>query len=92
MSLEEGVRKITHNAAQILGIRDRGMLSKGMCADVTIFDPKTIDAIGNYAEPRQHPRGIEYVIVNGRLAVDKGKFTGELSGKVLHACQCDKPL
>jgi N-acyl-D-aspartate/D-glutamate deacylase len=92
MSLEEGVRKITHNAAQILGIRDRGMLSEGMCADVTVFDPKTVDAIGNYAEPRQHPKGIEYVIVNGRLALDKGRFTGELSGKVLHACECDKPL
>lgn len=83
MSLEEGVRKITHNAAQILGIKNRGILTEGMYADITVFNPKTINALGDYAEPRQHPVGIEHVMVNGRLALEGGMFTGALSGKVL---------
>ena len=34
-------------------------------------------------EPRQHPEGIDYVVVNGTIAVDKGKYTGERAGRVL---------
>jgi len=83
LTLEEGVRKITHNAAQILGIKARGMLKEGLYADITVFNPYTVNASGDYARPRKHPLGIEYVLVNGKLAYEKGMFTDALSGKVL---------
>jgi len=83
MSLEEAVRKITHNAANILGIKDRGLIKEGMCADITVFDPNIVDAVGDYAEPRRYPKGIHYVIVNGKFAVDRGEHTGVLAGRFL---------
>ena len=83
MRLEEAIRKITHNAANILGIKDRGLIREGMCADITIFDPKIVNAVGDYAEPRRYPTGIPFVIVNGKIAVDKGKHSGVLAGRVL---------
>ena len=83
MTLEEAVRKITHNAANILGIKDRGLIMEGMCADITVFDPNIVDAVGDYAEPRRYAKGIPYVIVNGKLAVDMGKHTGVLAGRFL---------
>jgi N-acyl-D-amino-acid deacylase len=83
MSLEEAVRRVTHNAAQIIGIKDRGLIREGMWADVTVFNPDTIQAVGDYAEPRRYPKGIPYVIVNGKVAVDRGEHTGVLAGKVL---------
>jgi N-acyl-D-amino-acid deacylase len=83
MSLEEAVRKITHNAANILGIKDRGLIKEGMCADITVFDPNIVDAVGEYAEPRRYPKGIHYVIVNGKFTVDRGEHTGVLAGRFL---------
>jgi dihydroorotase/N-acyl-D-amino-acid deacylase len=54
-----------------------------LIADITIFDPKTIIDRATYEDPHQHPEGIEYVIVNGQLTVEKGKQTGVLAGGTL---------
>jgi N-acyl-D-aspartate/D-glutamate deacylase len=66
-TLPEAVRKITGAPAHRFAIRERGLLRRGYYADVTIFDPATIDSPGTYDAPEQPPRGIVRVFRNGRL-------------------------
>jgi N-acyl-D-amino-acid deacylase len=83
LTLEEAVRKMTHQPATRLRMRDRGRISPGYKADLVLFDAETVEDLGAYGEPPRYPRGIEYVVVNGRLVVAEGEHTGELPGRVL---------
>jgi len=65
-------------------LANRGSLKEGNWADLTIFDYDTIKDLSTYAEPMKSPAGIEYVIVNGQVVVDKGQHTGARPGKVLY--------
>lgn len=64
-------------AAKIFGLEDRGVLQPGSWADVVIFDLETIRDNADYDHPFAEPVGIDYVIVNGRVAVDHGALSGE---------------
>ena len=81
--LEEGIRKMTALPAQRLGLHDRGRIGEGMWADIVVFHPDTVCDKAVFAKPQQYPEGIEYVLVNGRVSVRKGEFTGTVAGKVL---------
>jgi len=59
-------------------------LKKGYFADITIFNPKTIIDKATFENPYQYPEGIEYVIINGKIVVEKGKHTGVMAGTVLY--------
>jgi N-acyl-D-amino-acid deacylase len=83
LTLENAVRKMTSFPAQKLGLKDRGLVRKGMWADVAVFSPERIADKATYAEPLQYPVGIKYVIVNGKVVVANGKHTRELPGKAL---------
>jgi N-acyl-D-amino-acid deacylase len=83
-SLEEAVRKVTSSPARRLGLERRGILEAGMYADITVFDPKRIIDKASMKKPAQYPEGIEYVIINGQLVFEKGKYYKKLrAGKVL---------
>lgn len=83
LTLEEAVRKMTSLPAQVMGLRDRGVVRAGAWADLVVFDPTTIAAGGTWREPVRYPVGIEYVLVNGRVAVERGRPTGERAGRSL---------
>lgn len=83
MTLTEAVRKMTSLPAQKHRLKDRGVLAPGAFADIVIFDPETIADIATYEEPRQYPAGIEYVLVNGEIAVDGGRQTEARAGRML---------
>jgi len=83
MTLEEAIRKMTSLPAQRLGLKDRGLIKEGMWADIVVFDPKKIRDRATYDNPRATPEGIEYVIVNGVISIEKGELTGEKGGKIL---------
>lgn len=83
ISWEKAIYKMTGGPAEKIGLKNRGVLKKGNFADITIFNPKTVIDRATFENPFQYPEGIEYVIVNGKIAVDKGKYTGEMAGKVL---------
>jgi len=83
LSWEQAIRKMTSLPAQRLGFPDRGLLRPGMAADVVCLDPETVRDTATYEQPRQLPKGIPYVLVNGRLVVDEGRHTGELAGRAL---------
>ncbi len=84
LSIQDAVRKMTSLPAQRFRLNERGLLREGMYADITIFDPKRIVDLGTYTNPRQFPVGIEYVIVNGRMVLEKGKQFDVLPGTVLN--------
>jgi N-acyl-D-amino-acid deacylase len=83
ISLPFAVRSMTSLPAQILGLKDRGMLRENYWADIAIFDPEKVRDRANYVNPHQYAEGVPYVLVNGELVVDEGKITGKLPGKVL---------
>jgi len=85
LQLEQAIRKTTSFPAQKLGLRDRGMLLKGFCADVLVFDPYEIQDTATFEEPAQFPRGVNYVIVNGVVVVSEGRHTGATPGNLLRA-------
>lgn len=81
--LEEAVRRATSLAAQILNIRERGLLREGFYADVVIFDPETIADTATYRNPHQIAKGVHSVIVNGEIVLDDGKVTDARPGMVV---------
>jgi len=81
--LEEAVRKMTSLPASRFGLADRGTLTVGMAADVVVFDPETVDDVATYEAPRTHPTGIDYVIVNGQVAVEGNRQTEARAGTLL---------
>lgn len=82
-TLEAAVRKMTSVPARRIGLGDRGVLREGAFADVVVFDPAGVADRATFQEPHQYPAGIPFVIVNGRIAVDGGRYTGVRAGRVL---------
>jgi N-acyl-D-amino-acid deacylase len=79
--LEQAIRKMTSFPAQRFGLRDRGLLWDGMKADIVVFNPATVNAQATFPEPKRFPVGIEYVLVNGQVVIDRGQHTGALPGE-----------
>ena len=82
-SLEAAVRKAAALPAQLLGIRDRGLLREGFFADLVVFDPEMIGDTATYENPHQYATGIDYVLVNGVVVVDHGRITDARPGRVV---------
>lgn len=77
MSLAEAVHKASGQASEIFHLENRGFLRSGYWADIVIFDPNSIEDKASYDKPLAEPVGLDYVIVNGKIAVDHGAMTGE---------------
>lgn len=83
MPLELAIHKMTGMPAANVGLKQRGLLRQGYFADITIFDPKTVIDRATFEAPNQYPVGINFVIVNGQIAVDNGQRTSALAGRPL---------
>jgi N-acyl-D-aspartate/D-glutamate deacylase len=92
--LEEAVRLLTDVPARLYGLRDRGRLAEGWCADLVVFDPTTIgpssvrtlqDLPGGASRLYADAAGIEHVLVNGVVTAAAGDLTGALPGSVLRS-------
>ena len=83
LALEQAVRKMTAMPAERIGLRERGQIRAGWYADVVVFDPLSVADRATFEEPHKYPVGIEYVLVNGVLAVDAGQYHDVRSGRVL---------
>ena len=82
-SLPVAIKKMTSDPCSRLKLTERGIIKKGNYADIVIFDPKEIKDTATYENPKQYPVGMEYVFVNGKMAVKKGKSTGVFAGRGL---------
>ena len=83
LRLPEAIRKMTSFPAQRLGLPDRGLLRDGFKADIVVFNPDTVKTHATREDPKRYPIGIEYVIVNGQVVIDRGRNTGALPGRAL---------
>jgi len=83
IDLQTALLKMTSMPADRLGLKDRGYLKEGMKADFTIFNPETIIDESTFVDPHHYPTGIDYVIVNGKVTIEKGSLTQERAGIVL---------
>ena len=66
-----------------LGLANKGRLNAGADADITIFDYETIQDSATFAEPALHPQGIEYVLIGGEIALEKGEILKDNCGKAV---------
>jgi len=95
LTLEQAVRRLTSDPADLFGIRDRGRLLEGLAADVAVFDPATVGS-SNRGERRYDlpgggkrmvmpSRGVRYTVVNGAITYADGALTGAAAGRVLRS-------
>lgn len=95
LSIEQAVRRLTSDPADLFGISDRGRLHPGLAADIVIFDPETVGS-GNRGERRYDlpgggkrmvmpSRGVQYTLVNGDVVYADGQIVGGGSGQILRA-------
>jgi N-acyl-D-amino-acid deacylase len=87
LSLEEAIRKMTSFPANRLNLKGRGLIRKGYFADLVIFDEDRVIDKATYEEPRRFPEGIEYVIVNGQVLLERGSLNPSKAGKVLRKAE-----
>ncbi len=83
IGLEEAVRRMTSLPATKFNLKGRGLIHEGMNADILVFDENTIQDMSVYENPHQFTKGIEYILVNGKLVIEQGKHTGVRSGQAL---------
>lgn len=81
ISLQRFIYASSGQTAKILGLEDRGQLKPGMAADILIFDPDGFSDRADFSQWNRLSEGVEYLWVNGQLAIDKGKYTGALAGQ-----------
>src|SRR5215831_15218927 len=84
ITMEEAIRKMTSANAAKVHQYDRGLLRPGMAADVTVFNAATIIDRATYEKPHQYATGVEYVVVNGQVVLDRGSHTGARPGMILY--------
>ncbi|MCH7717583.1 MAG: amidohydrolase family protein, partial [Gemmatimonadetes bacterium] len=83
LSVESAIRSMTSLPAQILGLRDRGLIREGQWADIVVMDLETIRDKATALEPHQYPEGIEHVLVNGEFVIENATQTWALPGVVI---------
>lgn len=83
LTLEQAVHKMTGYTATAFGLPGVGFVRPGLRADITVFDPATISANATFKDPRRFPDGIDWVFVGGEAAVEEGRSTGALNGRML---------
>ncbi len=83
VSVSHVIRSQTSLPAKIMNFKDRGWIKAGYKADIVVFDLNDLKIKTSISNPHQYSEGVRYLIINGKLVLDKGKFTGKLPGKVL---------
>lgn len=94
LPLEEAVRRMTSDTADLFGITERGRLQVGMYADINVIDMDSLamlppemvnDLPQGEARIIQKAEGYRHTIVNGKEFMRDGEHTGQLAGKILRS-------
>lgn len=83
MNIQQAVYKTTGLPAKFMGLKDRGILKEGYAADITVFDPETIENKSTYMDSKIRPAGIDYVIVAGEVVMERNVLTDARPGQIL---------
>ena len=74
LTLMDALRKMSLLPAERLGIQSKGRLQVGADADITVFDPERVIDKATFENAAQYSEGIQYVMVNGTLVVNRGEL------------------
>ena len=83
VSLTEMIKKMTSKPAEIAGFKNRGKIAENYFADLVIFNPKTIQDLATFENPKQYCQGIFHLFVNGKPVISNGKKDNNLPGMIL---------
>ena len=83
VDLPFAIRSMTALAAEVFGLKDRGLIREGAFADLLVFDLARVTETATYENPHQIAEGFETIVVNGRLVRARSTFTETLPGRVL---------
>jgi len=83
MDLPTFIRNSSAKTAEIFNIKNRGYLKKGYQADILIFKPEEVQEKADFQNPELLAEGMHWVIVNGKLAIDQGVYSGEMAGEAV---------
>ena len=83
LSLEEAVKKMTALPSLKAGLPYRGVIRQGFFADITIFNPDTVQDMASIENPFQYAQGISSVIINGQVALLKGEIKNSGLGQII---------
>jgi N-acyl-D-amino-acid deacylase len=83
LSLTEAIRRITSLPADTFRLGHRGRIAAGCFADLVVFDPARIMDQATFTDPHQYPTGVDYVVVNGQLVIEKEKHSNTTPGRIL---------
>jgi dihydroorotase/N-acyl-D-amino-acid deacylase len=83
LNLTEAIRKMTSLPAEVFGVPQRGKVAVGMMADLVCFDPITVGHPGDYLNPSTPPVGIAWVMQEGHVVMQEGRWAETRRGKRL---------
>lgn len=83
VSLSHAIRSQTSLPAQVMNWDDRGWIKEGYKADIVVLDLNNIKTETSISNPHVYSSGVEYLLINGELVLDKGEWTGKLPGQVI---------
>lgn len=83
VSLSHVIRSQTSLPAQIMNWDDRGWIKEGYKADIVVLDLNNIKTETSISNPHKYSEGVNYLLINGQIVLDKGKWNRIFPGKVL---------
>ncbi len=83
LTLEQAIYKMTSLPAAQLNLDDRGKIAVGLVADLTVFDPLTIQDQAQFGDPHHYATGVYDVWVAGVPVLRDANMVGNRPGKAL---------
>ncbi|MEK9175493.1 MAG: hypothetical protein AAB795_02765 [Patescibacteria group bacterium] len=83
LPMEKIIQKMTSIPAKILGLKDRGLLSKNLVADIVIFHPEEFRDQSTYLNPYKFATGMRYVVIGGRVIFSNDTINKNIHGSIL---------
>lgn len=90
LSTARFIHQSSQFTAEILGLCGRGRIEAGYYADIVLFDPERFAPRADYSNPTELSTGVDWLLVNGDIAIRQGKLQDIRSGRVLNRTECSK--
>lgn len=84
LTTKEFIQRSSSLTAKSFGLTDRGELKTGYVADIVIFDGDKYMPKADYMHPQELSEGVQWLLINGKLAISQGQPTTTLAGHAIH--------